>query len=70
MTREHDVKDGEGECNRELPWKGQHLPGVTTPFSFMHTASFTAIWSKWFVPITTLAISTPALSDVTRTFTL
>ena len=43
---------------------------VTAPFSFRRTASSTAISSKGFMLIFTLAMSTPVWSDLTRTFTL
>ena len=43
---------------------------VATPFSFRRTASSTAISSKGFIDILTLAVSTPVPSALTRTFTL
>jgi len=43
---------------------------VTTPFSLSLTASSTAISSKGFMLIFTLAMSTPVPSDFTRTLTL
>ena len=43
---------------------------VSTPFSFRRTASSTAISSKGFMLILTLAMSTPVPSLLTRTFTL
>ncbi|MNL41102.1 hypothetical protein D3C87_1634960 [compost metagenome] len=43
---------------------------VAAPFSFKRTASSTAISSKGFMLIFTLAMSTPVWSDFTRTFTL
>ena len=43
---------------------------VTMPFSFSRTASSTAISSKGFMLIFTLAMSTPVPSLFTRTFTL
>ena len=43
---------------------------VATPFSFRRTASSTAISSKGFMLILTLAMSTPVPSDFTRTLTL
>ena len=43
---------------------------VTTPFSFSRTASSTAISSKGFMLILTLAMSTPVPSLLTRTLTL
>ncbi len=46
------------------------MTSVATPFSFRRTASSTAISSKGFMLIFTLAMSTPVLSDFTRTFTL
>ena len=46
------------------------MTSVTTPFSLSRTASSTAISSKGFMLIFTLAMSTPVLSDLTRTFTL
>jgi len=46
------------------------MTSVATPFSFSRTASSTAISSKGFMLIFTLAMSTPVLSDFTRTFTL
>ena len=46
------------------------MTSVATPFSFKRTASSTAISSKGFMLILTLAISTPVPSDLTRTFTL
>jgi hypothetical protein len=46
------------------------MTSVATPFSFSRTASSTAISSKGFMLIFTLAMSTPVLSDLTRTFTL
>ena len=46
------------------------MTSVATPFSFRRTASSTAISSKGFMLILTLAMSTPVLSDLTRTFTL
>jgi hypothetical protein len=46
------------------------ITSVTTPFSFKRTASSTAISSKGFMLILTLAMSTPVPSLFTRTFTL
>ena len=46
------------------------MTSVTTPFSFSRTASSTAISSKGFMLILTLAMSTPVPSDLTRTLTL
>jgi hypothetical protein len=46
------------------------MTSVATPFSFRRTASSTAISSKGFMLILTLAMSTPLPSDLTRTFTL
>ena len=46
------------------------MTSVATPFSFRRTASSTAISSNGFMLILTLAMSTPVLSDLTRTFTL
>ena len=46
------------------------MTSVTRPFSFRRTASSTAISSKGFMLILTLAVSTPLPSDLTRTFTL
>ena len=46
------------------------MTSVATPFSFRRTASSTAISSKGFMDILTLAISTPVLSALTRTLTL
>jgi hypothetical protein len=46
------------------------MTSVTTPFSFRRTASSTAISSKGFMLIFTLAMSTPVPSDFTRTLTL
>ncbi len=46
------------------------ITSVTTPFSFRRTASSTAISSKGFMLIFTLAMSTPVPSLFTRTFTL
>ena len=46
------------------------ITSVATPFSFKRTASSTAISSKGFMLIFTLAMSTPVLSDFTRTLTL
>jgi hypothetical protein len=43
---------------------------LATPFSFNRTASSMAISSNGFMLILTLAMSTPLLSDLTRTFTL
>ena len=43
---------------------------VALPFSFRRTASSTAISSKGFMDILTLAKSTPLWSAFTRTFTL
>ena len=43
---------------------------LATPFSFRRTASSTAISSKGFMDILTLAVSTPEPSAFTRTFTL
>jgi len=43
---------------------------VATPFSFSRTASSTAISSKGFMLILTLAMSTPVPSLFTRTLTL
>ena len=43
---------------------------VATPASFRRTASSTAISSKGFIDILTLAVSTPVPSDLTRTLTL
>jgi len=43
---------------------------VTTAFSFSRTASSTAISSKGFIDILTLAVSTPDPSGLTRTLTL
>jgi hypothetical protein len=43
---------------------------LTTPASFRRTASSTAISSKGFMPIFTLARSTPEPSALTRTLTL
>ena len=43
---------------------------VAAPFSFRRTASSTAISSKGFIDILTLASSTPEPSGLTRTFTL
>jgi len=46
------------------------ITSVTTPFSFRRTASSTAISSKGFMLILTLAMSTPVPSLLTRTLTL
>ncbi|MNL71205.1 hypothetical protein D3C87_1963240 [compost metagenome] len=46
------------------------MTSVTMPFSFRRTASSTAISSKGFMLILTLAMSTPVPSLLTRTFTL
>src|SRR5262249_5912294 len=43
---------------------------LALPCSFMRTASSTAISSKGFIDILTLAVSTPEPSALTRTFTL
>ena len=43
---------------------------VAAPFSFKRTASSTAISSKGFMLILTLAMSTPVPSLLTRTLTL
>ena len=43
---------------------------VAMPFSFRRTASSTAISSKGFIDILTLAVSTPEPSGLTRTLTL
>ena len=43
---------------------------VAMPFSFSRTASSTAISSKGFIDIFTLAVSTPEPSGLTRTLTL
>ena len=43
---------------------------VATPDSFSRTASSSAISSKGFIDIFTLAVSTPVPSDLTRTLTL
>jgi hypothetical protein len=43
---------------------------VASPFSFRRTASSTAISSKGFIDIFTLAVSTPEPSGLTRTLTL
>ena len=43
---------------------------VAMPFSFRRTASSTAISSKGFIDIFTLAVSTPEPSGLTRTLTL
>ena len=43
---------------------------LATPFSFNRTASSTAISSKGFMLILTLAMSTPVPSALTRTLTL
>ncbi len=43
---------------------------VATPFSFMRTASSTAISSNGFIDILTFAVSTPEPSALTRTLTL
>ncbi len=46
------------------------MTSVATPFSFNRTASSTAISSKGFIDILTLAVSTPDPSGLTRTLTL
>ncbi len=46
------------------------MTSVATPFSFSRTASSTAISSKGFMLILTLAMSTPVPSLLTRTLTL
>ena len=46
------------------------ITSVATPFSFRRTASSTAISSKGFMLILTLAMSTPLPSLLTRTLTL
>jgi len=46
------------------------ITSVAAPFSFKRTASSTAISSKGFMDIFTLAMSTPLPSLFTRTFTL
>ena len=46
------------------------ITSVTIPFSRSRTASSTAISSKGFMLILTLAMSTPLPSDFTRTLTL
>jgi len=46
------------------------ITSVTAPFSFSRTASSTAISSKGFMLILTLAMSTPVPSLFTRTLTL
>ncbi len=46
------------------------ITSVATPFSFRRTASSTAISSKGFMDILTLARSTPVPSVLTRTLTL
>ena len=46
------------------------MTSVATPFSFRRTASSTAISSKGFMLILTLAMSTPVPSLLTRTLTL
>jgi hypothetical protein len=46
------------------------ITSVATPFSLSRTASSTAISSKGFMLILTLAMSTPLPSDFTRTLTL
>jgi hypothetical protein len=46
------------------------ITSVTTPASFRRTASSTAISSKGFMLILTLAMSTPLPSLLTRTLTL
>ncbi len=54
-------------------WARPHdtaITSVATPFSLRRTASSTAISSKGFIDIFTLAMSTPVWSDFTRTFTL
>ena len=54
------------------PAKAQEtaMTSVATPFSLSRTASSTAISSNGFMLILTLAMSTPVLSDFTRTLTL
>ena len=46
------------------------ITSLKMPFSFKRTASSTAISSKGFMLILTLAMSTPVWSDLTRTLTL
>ena len=46
------------------------ISSVTVPASRSRTPSSTAISSKGFIDILTLAVSTPVLSDLTRILTL
>ena len=60
---------------RSVSWQAERPQdtatiSVATPFSFMRTASSTAISSNGFIDILTFAVSTPLPSVFTRTFTL
>jgi hypothetical protein len=61
--------DGHGSAQRFRHWATPQetaITSVTTPFSFRRTASSTAISSKGFMLILTLAMSTPLPSDFTH----
>ncbi len=60
---------------RSVSWQDRSpqdtaITSVAMPFSFSLTASSTAISSKGFIDILTLAMSTPVPSLFTRTLTL